>query len=319
VALKYLDYMKTNGYEVVTSDQFKPHQKHAVVIGSNESAIIPGIISFFNFGTEEFDKYASSFHESLTLPIYGKSLLSQQDKAKLQTVTSCKQPIVLNMSYSIQNCLDQETVPGMYLPKLTTKHLQHMTYEGGQPISHHICEMMTCATNFFQNYCHSIGSSPPFQNSCRNHLFGNRIGDIVHHSQPELVMSNCFEGHTGGMKTQYQCGFGSHCDFSNSYSDQSYNDSIVASEAVDVPVNATIPFGSPSHKMFPFAIFFNRRGCETRCEYENHSKQWLLDIERYIGNMPVKLKSISSELFDIDDNLDVTYQVKECKGVKILH
>eukprot|EP00957_Ditylum_brightwellii_P122263 9323875-Ditylum_brightwellii.AAC.1 len=74
---------------------------------------------------------------------------------------------------------------------------------------------------------------------------------------------------TGGFKTQQQCGFGSHVDIQNSHSDCSYSSVIVASEAINVPVNARIPFGSLEDKMFPFAIFFNHHGCETHYEYKN--------------------------------------------------
>jgi len=89
------------------------------------------------------------------------------------------------------------------------------------------------------------------------------------------------EGHTGGEKTQCNCSFSTHCDLQNSFSDPTYNDCIIASQAVDVPVNATLLFGSPSNKMISFATFYDRRGCEMQCEYENHATKWLDDLQMY--------------------------------------
>jgi hypothetical protein len=259
--------MKDIGYKVVDSETFEKNEKHLIVIGSTESVILSNAISFFNWGTPEFDLHAASLHKGLELGKCGKSLLFNRDKIQSQNKTSRGQPIILNMSYSIQNCLDATTIPGMYLPKLTTKGLNGITYINGCPIAHCLIEMMSDATKFLQQYQQSTSKDLPFQNRHCNELFGNRIGTHVNHPFLDKVCNNSFEGITTGVKTQEQSGFGTHVDGHNSFSDPTYNETIVACEVVDVPANGSIPFGN-GEKMFPFSIFFNRRGCETRCEYE---------------------------------------------------
>eukprot|EP00957_Ditylum_brightwellii_P177248 13502728-Ditylum_brightwellii.AAC.1 len=71
--------------------------------------------------------------------------------------------------------------------------------------------------------------------------------------------------------------------------------------------------------MFPFAIFFNHCGCKTRCEYKNKGKAWLSDVLTYYNNMPEKLKNITSKAFDINQNMDIMYHLKERSGITIIH
>ena len=264
-AYDYISLMLQRGYDLCTSDTFSKSSKKILVVGSDESVEIPGVFSIYNYESKQFQSAHNDFFVKLNLPMYGMSLLKAKDEKKLRSQhTSRGQPMVLNMSYSIQNCRDNTTSPGMNLPKLTTSDLQGIKYlQDENPISHRMLAMMTEATLFLTSHYEMLHQNKPFTNARRNTLFGNRIGTIIGHPDTQFVSFNSFEGMTGVVKTQDNAFFGSHVDSQNPQEDNSYTGVLVASQAMTVPVNDSIPFGSKENMMFPCAIFYNQRGCES--------------------------------------------------------
>ena len=51
MASKYIDSMLLRGYTTQAPKTFKEREQHILIIGSNESMIIPNVLSFFNYNT----------------------------------------------------------------------------------------------------------------------------------------------------------------------------------------------------------------------------------------------------------------------------
>ena len=60
---------------------FDRQKQHILVVGSDESIVIPHALSFYNEGTEKFSDHMDSFFEDIDLPSYGHSLLTAMDKS----------------------------------------------------------------------------------------------------------------------------------------------------------------------------------------------------------------------------------------------
>ena len=119
-ATDYITFMLEKGYKICNPQIFSSTERNILIVGSDESVVLPDLFTVYNYGSPEFTSEHDAFFMELDLPGYGKSLLKARDKKKLVSQhTSRGQPMVLNLSYSIQNCLNISTVPGVNLPKLT--------------------------------------------------------------------------------------------------------------------------------------------------------------------------------------------------------
>eukprot|EP00957_Ditylum_brightwellii_P066090 5013203-Ditylum_brightwellii.AAC.1 len=142
----YIKDIIGQGYQMIHHTTFDITAKHLLVISSNKSVVIPHHFAFFNVNTPKFT-IAEDIFNKCNLLLLGKSFLSNIDALLLRASPGKSlqgQPSMINFGYKMQNCTDKDALPGLNIPKLTTKTVEQLeNTDTKEKLIYHIVEMMT--------------------------------------------------------------------------------------------------------------------------------------------------------------------------------
>ena len=310
---EYISDLKNKGYKVVDKNKLQLNKKHIIVIGANESMNIEDRFWFYNQGSTLFTEKINALFRNVNLPQIISILNKHHEQEKKQKAKkySRGQPTLVDFNFSIQNCTEQETSHDINMPKLS-KLPQLIEAYDNESLAHVQLSMMTYMTKFLKS---TLSVKEILGDRDRNKLFGGSIGEKIGHTNISFVSENCFEGNACGYKSQEQPFFNTHVDSLNSSSDKRYRYTAVMSSVEQHNDNY----------IFPFSIFYNRRGCETRCGYKLNIQKYLDDLKHFLNLIPLEDKTITDDLFiDVTDierltTLTSTMKIVLRENVLILH
>jgi hypothetical protein len=321
LADEYVDYHLQQGYVIKDQNSFDITQQHILIVGSDRSISVKNCFSVINYGTPQFNNDVQQLFNESKLDVVGQTLLTAHNQSiQSQTEsTSRGQPSIINFGFAQQNSRDNTSIPGLNVPMLTLASVKDIiNVKSGTPLIEHINEMMATATLFFDTHYSELKLCKPFQNERRIDLFGNKIADIINHPNGSHAKHNKFEACSTGYKTEANNGFKSHIDILNSKHDPTFAYVMVMSSVYNVPANPTIAFGNDK-KYYPFAIFYNRSGCELACQTDSSIDRWLHDINSYLQSQPSYQKEITQRCLQISSSLEEVHVIIKRRGQLYRH
>eukprot|EP00957_Ditylum_brightwellii_P204117 15337764-Ditylum_brightwellii.AAC.1 len=149
---EYIGVLLTEGYHIMSPELFISSEKHNLILQSDKSIQIQDCFCVKNYNTAEFDTAVDNVFKNCDLYAMGQFLLCKDNIHIISSqisVSTHGQPSIINFGHTMQNSTEQDSIPGLNVPKLTQESIKNIKHHNtSKPLMYHILDMMSHTTLF---------------------------------------------------------------------------------------------------------------------------------------------------------------------------